>query len=213
MDALELVIVRRDVTLAHASLELSRVDANGLRSLAGLEAVRVMAAPDRIVAVYPSASVVLEIDAKRIRATRQQSDKDLSATTMCQMVSQCHKLAGAPALAAYGFNYALELTMTSSDLSANVAALLTPDAQKTEALVGGTLLQMSFTPQIYFRRDQTVYELALLPPQGKLLRTTLTAHFEREGLKLPPADQLEASYRKEYEGYIGLLTRLSQGKQ
>jgi hypothetical protein len=213
MDATAPIIVRRDVTLAYAPLDLSRVDANGLRSLAGLQATRVLVAPERIVAVYPSASVVVEIDGKRIRATQQQRSQDLAAATLCQMVSQCHKLAGAPALTAYGFNYAVELTLTTSDLSANMAALLTPDAKKTEALVGGSLIQMSFTPQIIFRRDQTLYELSLLPPEGKLLRTTLTAHFEREGIKLPSADQLEASCRKEYEGYTALLDRLSGGKK
>jgi hypothetical protein len=213
MDAATRVIVRRDVTLACASLDLARVDANGLRNLVGLQATRVLVAPDKIVAVYPSASAVLEIDGKRIRATQQQRSQDLAAATLCQMVLQGHKLAGAPTLAAYGFNYAVELTLTDDNLYTNMAALLTPDAQKAEALVGGSLMQMSFTPRIVFKRDQALYELMLLSPEGKVMRTTLTAHFEREGITLPPADQLEASCRKEFENYTALLARLSGDKK
>jgi hypothetical protein len=203
------VILRRDVTLAYASLDLPRVDANGLRSLAGLKAERVLIAPERIVAVYPSASAVLEIEGKRIRATHEQPSQDLAAATLCQMVLQGHKLAGAPALSAYGFNYAVELTLTDDNLYANMAALLSPNAQKAEALVGGSLVQMSFTPRLVFQRDQALYELMLLSPEGKMMRTTLTAHFEREGIRLPSADQLEAACRNEYEGYVALLARLS----
>jgi len=213
MGATTTVIVRRDVTLAYASLDLARVDANGLRNLGGLAAARVLVAPDAIAAAYPSASAAVEIGGNRIRATNQESGQELAAAALCQIVSQCHKLAGAPALAAYGFNYAVELTLADDNLYANMAAMLTPDAQKAEALVGGSLMQMSFTPRIVFKRDQALYELMLLSPAGKVMRTTLTAHFEREGIELPSADQLEAACRKEFEGYTALLARLSQGKR
>jgi hypothetical protein len=213
MGATTAVIVRRDVTLAYASLDLARVDTNGLRNLGDLAAARVLVAPDGIAAAYPSASASIEIGNNRIRATNQQNSQDLAAGTLCQIVTQCHRLAGAPALTAYGFNYAVELTLTDDSLYRNMAAMLTPDAQKAEALVGGSLRQMSFTPRIVFQRDLALYELMLLSPEGKVMRTTLTAHFEREGLKLPPADQLEAACRKEYEGYVALLTRLSQGQR
>jgi hypothetical protein len=54
MDTIAPVIVRRDVTLAYASLDLARVDVNGLRNLAGVQASRVLVSPQRIVAVYAS---------------------------------------------------------------------------------------------------------------------------------------------------------------
>jgi hypothetical protein len=209
MEARTPVILRGDVMLVCPSLDVARVDSNGLRDLAGTRAARVLVATERIVAVYPAVASVVEIGGGRIRATQQPRSQDLSAGTLCQLACQCHRLAAAPALAAYGFNYATEMPLANGELHANLAQLLTPNAQKAEALVGGPLVRMSFTPRLTFRRDQTLYELSLLSPEGKLMRSTMTAYFEREGIQLPPADQLEASCRKEYEGYTALLSRLS----
>lgn len=204
-------LLRQSITLVYAALAVPAMDGNRLKNLAGLQAGRVVLAPDRIAAIYPSAASLVQIDGKRIQLAVQRRDQQVGDVPLWQMAAQCHQLAAA-AVIAYGFNYSVEETLADGNVYATIAGMLNPDAQRVKTIMGGDLVRIAFTPVIVFRRGQTLYELSLAPAEEKLMRLNLNVHFEYEGITLPPVEQLEAVYRQEFADFTAVLARLDKGQ-
>ncbi len=89
-----------------------------------------------------------------------------------------------------------------------MAALLTPNVEKVETALEGTLVSFSITPRIAFTRKGRLYDLVLLPVDNNHVRVGLNVHFEPQPAALPDVKDLAAAFRQEYATMCALLPRL-----
>jgi hypothetical protein len=163
--------------------------------------------PDMIVALYPPNPIIIQMGDKRTRITLQQESEDIGSVPLWEIALKCHQSVPQPKLVAYGFNYDIGAEVKGGNAHTITIELFVSNPQMIENVLEGHLL--SFAPRLKFKRDGTLYDLILEPIGEQRIKAHLNAHFEDD--TLPSQDQLEASFRQEFEYLVSMLPRLFKG--
>ncbi len=224
-------VTSENLTLVYDALDLQGLDCNELRTLTGVPAQSLLLTPEQVVAVYPPAPLLVQMDERRVRiATAQLGDlpggleqllqtqnarsqpkapqKEVGAVPLWKIARACHALLPGATLLAYGFNYSVEATLREGTAVAAIAGLASVNRERVAAAFDGELLSFAATARLAFRRGQTLYDLVLMPQEEQSLRVTFNVHFEHEGIALPGEKDLEAAYRHEVQVLQALLAEL-----
>ena len=201
-------VLSQNITLVYDKLDLQAIGSSKLKGLVGgdIKAI-VMDTPEMIVAAYPPTPVTIQMGDKRIRITLQQENEDIGCVPLWIIAANCHQLVLHSQLIAYGFNYDAEVKIANANAQTIIKDLFLSNQQVIENTLEGHLL--SFTPRLQFERDGTLYDLMLELLDEEHIKAHLNAHFGDR--PLPAQDQLEASFRQEYEYLVLVLTRLFGG--
>ena len=203
-------MLSQNITLAYDSLNLEVINRGGLRGLVdGRPKPVIMDTPEMIVALYPPEPTVIQIGGRRIGITLPKQSQDIGEVPLWEVALRCDKLVPKSTPVAYGFNYDLRVAVENGDTRKVMINLFVSNPQRIEDIFGGQLV--SSRPNIDFRRGQTLYNLALEPVGEYSIDVHLNAHFEFEGIALPPVDGLEASFRKEFGYLLEVLPKLLDG--
>lgn len=203
-------VLSQNITLVYDSLDLQAIDSRKLKALITGAQPMVMDSPNMIVALYPPTPLIIQFGDKRIRITLQRESKDIGGIPLWEIALKCHQLApGQSQLVAYGFNYDVGLAVADGDAEAITIDLFVSNRRMIEDVLEGRL--SSFVPRLRFKRDETLYDLVLEPIDEKRIKAHLNTHFEFEGITFPSSEQLEASFRQEFDYLVSMLLRLLGG--
>ena len=210
---IQTTILNQNIVLLYDSLNLQAIENTKLRNLGNVQAQQMVITPEVIIVRYPS--IVVQMGNKRTKIAFQESDGGIDAISTWDIAHKCNELASASesTLGAYGFNYGVEVTIEGANTYTAMVMMFAPDMQKVQGILKGTLLSLSFTPRLAFRRDQTLYDLMLQPIDEQRIQVNLNAHFEFEGITLPTQDQLKASFHQEFEYLTTMLPRMFEESQ
>ncbi len=201
------IVLKQNITLVYDSLDLQTIDSSKLKGIMGGNAM-VMDTPDMIVALYPPTPMIIQMGDRRTRITLQKESKDIGSVPLWEVALKCHQLVPPRAqLVAYGFNYDVGATVADGDVQTITMDLFISNRQMLEKILDGHLL--SFMPRLKFKRGETLYDLILEPLDEQRITVHLNAHFEDN--TLPLQDQLEASFRQEFEYLVSMLPSLLEG--
>jgi len=203
-------VLMQNITLVYDSLDLQTIDSSKLKGLVGVEArATVMDTPEMIVAVYPPTPIIIQMGDRRTRITFQQESEDVGGTPLWTIAFHCHELVPQSQLVAYGFNYDVGGVVRKGNAQKIAMELFLRDQTMLEEKLGGRLL--SFIPRLKFERDRTLYDLILEPLNEQRIKVHLNAHFESN--ILPSQDQLEMSFRQEFQYLFSMLPELFEGDE
>jgi len=204
-------VLSQNITLVYDLLELQAIDRNALRGLVGPQVnPAMMDTPEMIVAVYSPEPIIVQAGDRRIRITLQQPEEDMGGFPIWDIALKCDTLVSRSksTLVAYGFNYDVSITL-SENAHAVTRSLFVDNLQRIESALGGRVL--SLTPRLVFERDHTRYDLLIEVVDEEHIKVHLNAHFQFEGIVLPPQDKLQASFREEFGYLTATLSRLFGG--
>ena len=220
----------QNLTLVYDTLDLRAIDINNLRDLSNVQAQQVIIMPQRITATYQSEPLVIQMDSKRIRVglfqsgafeeflqmprgaevpeKRKVAHQDIGTVPLWRTAIACHQLVSSATLVAYGFNYSVEAILETNNAVEAFTSLVHVNQERVMRAFDGDLVSFAATPRLAFQRDQTVYDLVLMPAEEQHIRVTFNVHFEYEGVVLPAEKELEQSYHDEFKTCTTLLSRL-----
>jgi hypothetical protein len=201
-------ILDQNVTIVYDALDLTTIDRNLLRELLDTSAPVIMDTPDMIVASAVAEALFVQIGDRRIRVTYQRQGADLKDDELCRMAARADALVHRPqsGLVAYGFNYDLGVVVENEDARRLVLEAMAPRRDAIEAALEGELVNA--IPRFLFLAGGTRYDLIVEPESAGRLKVHLNTHFEGQRASLPAVDELRASFVREYERLVGLVSRL-----
>jgi len=204
------IVLGQNITLLYDSLDLKAVDSGKLKGLMGVQIKPVvMDTPVMIVALYPPSPMIIQMGGQRTRITLHQESEDIGSVPLWEIAVKCHELVPESQLVGYGFNYDVRGEFTDGNAQTATITMFVLNPQRVETALDGQLL--SSVPRFKFRREKTVYDLSLDAVDDQHIKVHLNAHYQFEGITLPSADHLEASFRQEFEYLVSMLPRLLGG--
>ncbi|MGB9593613.1 MAG: hypothetical protein ACPL7R_05710 [Anaerolineae bacterium] len=198
----------QNITLVYDALDLQTLDRNALRQVVeGTTPPVIMDTPEMIVMVYPDRHLFVQIGDRRIRITLQQAEV-VGNVPLWDYGVKFNGLApqDRSRLIAYGYNYDVIVHVPDADSTTRLVELFVPDRLGLEESLDGKLV--SLTPRLVFERAQIRYDLVLEPSDKNQIKAHFNVHFEREGITLPSALEVRASFLEEYQRLGVTLTRL-----
>lgn len=202
MSISSLTVVAQNITIVYEALRLKELDHAQLKQLCPEEAI-LIDVPDRLVAVWPNSSLVVEFGDERVRVTLPERNNTIGSVPLWQIATDCHRLGGPVRVKAYGFNYDLEVA-TEEDVKTLIREKFKASWPELERVTGAHLLSVAPRPQL--QHERALYDLALVPVEDRRLQVHLNAHFDE--VAIPPVQQLESAYRAEFDYLISVLPGL-----
>jgi hypothetical protein len=200
-------VLSQNITLVYESLDLQTIDSGKLKGLMADTKPMVMDTPEMIVAVYPPMPIIIQMGDRRTRITLQQESEQIGAAPIWETTIECHQLVPQSQLVAYGFNYDVGAVVRGAGVHTIITDLFAPNRDALEEALEGRVV--SFIPRFKFKRGEALYDLILEPLDEEQIKAHLNAHFE--GRTLPSREELEASFRQEFEYLVSMLPRLFEG--
>lgn len=204
MEGIQNTLVGQNITLIYQTLDYQKVDINQLRNLLDFGNEQMIFKRDGILITYPPKGILIQIMQDRMLVTCQQRSDKIGDVPIWEIASYCYQLANGAPLAAYGFNYDLEIVLPQGNIYQILNQVLSPDTSKLEKAVKGSTLALTFTAGVTFQHEQKPYSLLIQPQDEKRLRLNLNAHFEKSK-SLPSDTLLEKDYREEYNYLLTII--------
>jgi len=202
------VILGQNITLVYRALDLRAVDTRALKDLVGAGSNPVvMDTPEMIVAVYPPQQVIVQIGGQRISVTLQQPGEAIGGVPIWEFAAACDQLLRQSEMLAYDYNYDAVILSADGDVQVLFKGLFVRDQQALEAALGGSVHWVA--PRVQFTRGRGLYSLVLEPGEEQRIKVHLNVHFESHDL--PAVDQLESSFREEFDYLASTLPELVPG--
>ena len=139
-----------------------------------------------------------------------QGGDDAGKVPLWELAVKCHRMIPETdsALIAYGFNYDAMVVLQDGDVNEAMIARFMSNRKMVETAVDGALV--SLLPRFTFRRDGTLYDLALEPIEVERIKVHLNVHHQFEGIRLPSQDELQVAYVSGREYLTAVVPRLFQ---
>jgi hypothetical protein len=198
----------RNITIVYNALDLQMIDRNKLREVIPNMVPTIMDMPEMIVAVYPPSPWLIQIGDRRIRINISAEIEALGDFALWEYAIKCKDLVPSDkaSLIAYGYNFDFGVRFQGSTPQEVLISKFAPNRAALEDTLQGSLV--SFQPRILFKIGDIQYDIIFEPMNDVLMKMHGNAHFQYDGILLPPLDGLKSSYIAQYEFLRNVIEKL-----
>jgi hypothetical protein len=201
-------VIGRNITMVYSALDLQLIDRNKLREVIPNMAPTVMDMPEMIVAVYPPSPWLIQIGDRRIRINVAAEIEGLGDFPLWEYAIKCKELVPSDktSLIAYGYNFDFGVRFQGSTPQDVLISKYVSNRNVLEDTIQGTLV--SFLPRILFKIGDVQYDIIFEVMNDVRMKMHGNAHFQYDGILLPPLDGLKSSYIAQYEYLRNVIEKL-----
>lgn len=198
----------RNITMVYSALDLQTIDRNKLREIIPDITPTVMDMPEMVVAVYPPSPWLIQIGDRRIRINVAAEIEGLGDFPLWEYAIRCKELVPSDkaSLIAYGYNFDFGVHFQGSTPQNILISKFVPNRAALEDTLQGALV--SYLPRIVFKTGDVQYDVIFELMNDVQMKVHGNAHFQYDGIHLPPLDGLKSSYIAQYEHLRNVIEKL-----
>lgn len=198
----------RNITMVYGTLDLQTIDRNKLREIIPDLTPTVMDMPEMVVAVYPPSPWLIQIGDRRIRINVAAEIEGLGDFPLWEYAIKCKELlpSDKASLIAYGYNFDFGFRFKDSNPQDILISKFAPNRAALEDILQGALV--SYLPRILFKTGDVQYDIIFELLNDAQMKVHGNAHFQYDGIHLPPLDGLKSSYIAQYEHLRNVIEKL-----